>query len=76
MVDVAAYDYNDRVRIRSTGTDDARVDAVAWIVGIFLKRPAGPYFAAFPPGVVYTIEYEDGSSQEVHEADLERWPGD
>jgi hypothetical protein len=47
--------------------------AKAWIVGIFTERP-GPYFDSFPTGVIYTIEYEDGSSTEMHEADLSRVP--
>ncbi|OOG49137.1 hypothetical protein B0E50_06990 [Rhodanobacter sp. C01] len=44
----------------------------AWIVGIFESRP-GPYFDQFPPGPVYTVEFEDGSSTEIHEADLTPW---
>ena len=31
----------------------------------------GPYFDQFPPGVVYSIEFEDGASIEVHGDRLE-----
>ena len=70
------FDYNDRVRVRMASSGQARLGALAWIVGVFLTRPAGPYFTQFPSGNVYTIEYEDGSSHEIHEDDLEMWPDD
>ena len=68
----ARFDYNDRVRVRKATTDLSRLGAVAWIVGVFSER-IGPYFEQFPDGPVYTIEYEDGSSHEVAEGDLESW---
>jgi hypothetical protein len=40
----------------------------ASVTMVFLpKDRARPYFDKFPPGVVYSIEYEDGESADVHE---------
>lgn len=64
------FDYNDIVRVRAGLSADLRPGNRAWIVGVFESR-RGSYFEKFPPGVVYTIEFEDGSSTEVHESDLE-----
>ncbi len=61
------FTYNDIVRVRPDADSKARPGARAWIVGVFEKRPEGGYFDKFPEGVVYTIEFEDGSSIEVHE---------
>lgn len=64
------YSYNDTVRVRhDSGSVDNR-GRTAWIVGIFEHRP-GPYFDKFPDGVVYSVEFDDGSSTEFHETDLE-----
>ncbi|MCR1768205.1 hypothetical protein [Burkholderia glumae] len=67
------FDYADIVRVLGTASPDFRPGARAWIVGVFEDRP-GKYFDRFPPGVVYTIEYEDGSSVEIHESLLELDP--
>jgi hypothetical protein len=46
----------------------------AWIVGVFEgEGRRGTYFERFPPGSVYSVEFEDGASAEVHEDDLELW---
>jgi hypothetical protein len=66
------FTYDDIVKVRSASSAAPRHDR-AWIVGIFEDRP-GPYFDKFPDGVVYTIEFEDGTSTEVHEDDLEPVP--
>jgi len=63
------FTYNDVVRVTQDAVGGPRRDR-AWIVGIFEDRP-GPYFDKFPEGVVYTIEFEDGTSGEVHENSLE-----
>jgi hypothetical protein len=63
------FTYNDVVRVKDDAAVGLRRDR-AWIVGIFEDRP-GPYFDKFPEGVVYTIEFEDGTSGEVHESNLE-----
>lgn len=64
------FNYDDVVQVRLTAAPQLRPGAKAWIVGVFETRP-GSYFDKFPEGVVYTIEYEDGSSVEIHEQDLE-----
>jgi len=63
------FDYNDivRVQVESASCLVERQGKQAWIVGIFTERPGGEYFSKFPPGSVYTIEFEDGSSVEIHE---------
>ena len=63
------FDYNDIVLVGPNASPDLRPGARGWVVGIFEKRP-GPYFAKFPEGVVYSIEFEDGVSVEIHETDL------
>tara|TARA_R110001592_G_scaffold305345_1_gene577963 strand:+ start:326 stop:571 length:246 start_codon:yes stop_codon:yes gene_type:complete len=66
------FNYNDIVKVRTT-SDSSTVDRQgeqAWIVGVFTERPSGEFFKKFPPGIVYSIEFEDGSSIEVHEKDL------
>lgn len=60
--------YNDIVRVKPESVPKMRSDR-AWIVGIFEERP-GPYFDKFPAGIVYTIEFEDGTSDEIHEDNL------
>jgi hypothetical protein len=64
------FNYDDVVLVRPTASPQLRPGANAWVVGVFETRP-GPYFDKFPEGVVYTIEFEDGSSLEIHEQDLE-----
>ncbi len=53
-----------------SATPEMRPGEKAWIVGVFESQP-GKYFEKFPEGVVYTIEFEDGTSTEAHETDLE-----
>lgn len=31
----------------------------------------GEYLKKFPPGVIYSVEYEDGNSVDIHEENLE-----
>lgn len=64
------FNYDDKVKVRSGASNELRPDATAWVVGVFETRP-GSYFDKFPDGVVYTIEFEDGSSAEIHELDLD-----
>lgn len=63
------FNYDDIVEVRSGVSPDLRPGARTWVVGIFEMRK-GSYFNKFPEGVVYTIEFEDGTSTEAHEADL------
>lgn len=67
----ARFKYDDIVRVQPGVIIKSRPGERAWIVGIFENRPQGEYFESFPPGVVYSIEFEDGYSTEIHESDLE-----
>lgn len=64
------FTYDDIVRVIATVPKRLRPGERAWVVGVFEDRP-GKYFYAFPEGVVYSIEFEDGTSVDVHESDLE-----
>lgn len=66
----AKFNYDDVVRVQPFANIEARPNERAWIVGVFEARPEGSYFDKFPAGVVYSIEFEDGSAIEVHEANL------
>ncbi len=71
---MAKFTYDDIVMIRGGAPAKFRPGARAWVIAVFEtreKRP-GKYFDAFPNGAVYTIEFEDGFTAEVHEDDLEK----
>jgi hypothetical protein len=65
------FNYDDIVRVKANARAELRPGERAWIVSVFEQRPKGSYFDRFPEGVVYSIEFEDGSSTEVHEDELE-----
>ena len=64
------FNYDDTVRVCPDVIPELRPGATAWVVGVFETR-SGSYFDKFPDGVIYTIEFEDGSSADVHEMNLE-----
>jgi hypothetical protein len=64
------FNYDDMVKVRPEVSPELRPCAIAWVVGVFETR-AGSYFDKFPDGIIYTIEFEDGSAVEVHELDIE-----
>ena len=66
----ARFNYDDIVRIQPSAGLEGRASERAWVVGVFENRPEGGYFDKFPEGIVYSVEFEDGSSTEVHESDL------
>lgn len=70
ITDMAKFTYDDIVKVLVDAPPEQRPGERAWVVGVFEDRP-GKYFDAFPPGVVYSIEFEDGSSIEVNESLLE-----
>ena len=72
QISAPKFDYDDVVKVVKDAPESLRPDQKAWIVGIFVDR-SGKYFEQFPEGTVYSIEYEDGSSTEVHEAHLVRF---
>lgn len=67
---MSKFTYDDIVRVRDSASSELRPGHKAWIVGVFEERP-GKWFDRFPDGVVYTVEFEDGVSIEIHESNLE-----
>lgn len=66
------FNYDNIVRVRSDALQKLRPGERAWIVGIATEdRRIGSHYDQFPPGNIYTIEYEDGESVDIHESDLE-----
>ncbi|MGN4074810.1 hypothetical protein [Burkholderia gladioli] len=68
---MAKFDYSNIVRAIASADPKYRPGARAWIVGVY-ENDSSPWLKRFPPGAVYSIEYEDGSSVEIHESLLER----
>ena len=64
------FDYDDVVTVRKEANPSVRPGEKGWVVGVFEERPLGVYFEKFPPGVVYSVEFEDGNSIEIHESGL------
>lgn len=69
--DMPLFNYDDRVRVIHGASSHLRPGSDAWVVGIFEERPLGAYFADFPDGVIYTIDFDDGQAADVHEGQLE-----
>ena len=66
---MAKFNYDDMVRIKVGATSANRTDT-AWVVAVIEDRQRFP-LSQFPSGVVYSIEFEDGTAVDVHEDDLE-----
>jgi hypothetical protein len=64
------FNYNDIVRIKVGASAIADRHDRAWVVAVLEDRQRFP-LRQFSPGVVYTIEFEDGTALDVHESDLE-----
>jgi hypothetical protein len=73
--EMARLTYDDIVRIRSTSALIERRGEKAWIVGITEDRTRFPR-NQFPPGVIYTVEFEGGDSVDVHETTCQRTSND
>jgi hypothetical protein len=72
---LAKYTWNDLVKAVSGAPEKWRPGAFASVVGISEESERrGSYREEFPHGVVYTIEFADGSSVDVEEASLEAVP--
>lgn len=67
----AKYTYGETVTGRSDAREELRPGAKAWIVGVTsASERHGSYYKKFSPGVVYTLEFEDGSSIDAHEDEI------
>ena len=67
---MTVFRYDQKVRVRREAPPEARPGSLAWVVGIIEERK-GSYFDRFPPGIIYSIEFEDGCAADVHESNLE-----
>ena len=66
------FTYDDIVIVRDSALAEQRPGARAWVIAVFDGRKSRPgkHFDNFPEGVVYTVEFDDGATAEVHEDDL------
>lgn len=69
-INMSKFTYDDIVRVSDKAPVKIRPGERAWVVGVFVDRLGG-YFEQFPPGIIYSIEFEDGSAIEVHESMLD-----
>lgn len=63
-------DHGDIVKVLPNAPEECRPGARAWVVDVFAGEDCyrwRRYFDQFPQGVVCTMEFEDGSSLEIHE---------
>jgi len=65
---MAPFTYNDTVRVKQAAPAQWRPGELASVVGISLEAErSGEFLKTFPHGILYTIEFEDGSSVQLHE---------
>ncbi len=64
---MAPFSYNDTVRVKQVAPARCRPGELASVVGISIEAErSGEFLKAFPHGILYTIEFEDGNSVELH----------
>lgn len=67
------FTWDDTVKVRLSAPPNLRPGNLASVVGISLQpERKGEYLRQFPYGVVYTIEFEDGSDAQIEEGLVER----
>lgn len=64
------YQYDDIVRVSPDAPEQSRRGQIAWIIAVIEDRVRFP-FPNMPDGVIYTIEFEDGSAIDIGEQSLE-----
>lgn len=69
------FTYSDIVMVSHHAPMNYRRGSKGWIVDIIENRERFK-LPTLPDGIVYTIEYEDGSSVDAHESYLELWHDD
>jgi hypothetical protein len=67
---VPKFTYDNILKVRDTAKAAERRGEKAWVVGVIDDRARYP-LEKFPPGVVYTVEFEDGEAIDIHEDDLD-----
>lgn len=66
------FNWDERIRISDDASAPFRPGTLANIVGIYSGASRrGQYFDRFAPGTVYTVEFDDGKSVDIHEDDIE-----
>jgi phospholipase C len=71
---MSKFAFDDTVRIKDNAPNSLRRGQKASVTMVFLPHDrVGSYFDQFPPGVLYSIEYEDGESADAHEDFLETY---
>jgi hypothetical protein len=68
---MAQFTYDDIVVLRDTARAVERRGRKAWVTPVLNDRARWP-LEQFPPGVVYTVEFEGGDAIHVHEDEVER----
>jgi hypothetical protein len=62
------FTFDDTVWVKKDAPNPLRQGQKASVTMVFLPQDRiGFYFDEFPPGVVDSVEYEDGESADVHE---------
>jgi hypothetical protein len=68
---VSKFTWGDGARIESEAPDCLRPGSAVAIVGVVEQHERrGTHFDSFAEGVIYTVEFEDGTSLDVHEGHL------
>jgi hypothetical protein len=68
---MARFTWGDSVRIAEDAPANVRHGSPAEVVGVSEQHERqGSYLQGFASGVVYTVEFEDGSDAEVREDHL------
>jgi hypothetical protein len=66
------FTFDETVRVKKDAPNPFRQGQKASVIMVFLPQDrCGSYFDQFAPGVIYSIEYEDGQSIDIHEELLE-----
>lgn len=69
---MSKFTWNETVKVVHGAPQEWRPGETASVVGMIQEEERlGSFRERFPRGIVYTIEFEDGSSIEVDEASLE-----
>ena len=63
------FTYGDVVLVRAEPIAQSMAGKRAWIIAVFPDRASRPGSAldALPDGPAYTVEFEDGTTAELHE---------
>jgi len=68
---MARFAYDDIVVVRGIARTVERRGQKAWIIGVLEDRSRFPR-SQFPPGVMYSVEFEGGEAIDVHEDEIDR----